>query len=190
MAQTPVQVITAREFETLTQATENRERLLELVQGEVVEKMPTEEHGKLAALIAHFLLAFILPRGIKAHVGVEVRHESPDDPHNSRLPVVSLRMSDAPPVASGAVAQMPDLAVEIQSPTDRPHQMRQKALYYLQKGSQRVWLIYPQARQVEVCTLEDSGNLAIQTVEPDGTLTGGALLPDFRLDVRAVFGQD
>lgn len=189
MVQTEVQVIAASEFEAILQASENRERLLELVHGEVVEKMPTEEHGKLAALIAHFLLAFILPRGIKAHVGVEVRHEAPDDQYNSRLPDVSLRLSDAPPVASGVVRQMPDLAVEIQSPTDRPHQMRQKALYYLQKGSQMVWLVYPQARRIEVCTLDEADNLFIETVGQDGVLNGGNILMDFTLPVQDIFAQ-
>lgn len=124
MAQAEIQVVTASEFGAIIQAPENHERLLELVHGEVVEKMPTEAHGKLAALIAYFLLAFIRPKGIKAHVGVEVRHEVPDDQYNSRLPDVSLRLSDTTPVDSGAVSQMPDLAVEIQSLTDRPPDAR------------------------------------------------------------------
>jgi Uma2 family endonuclease len=189
MTQVPIQVISAETFAAIVRATENRDRLLELVHGEVVEKMPTEEYGKLAALIAHFLLAFILPRGIKAHVGVEVRHEAPDDRYNSRMPDVSVRLTDTPAVKAGVVAQMPDLAVEIQSPDDRPHQMRQKALYYLQKGTRLVWLVYPPAQRVEVCTLDESGNLAIATVVHEEMLDGGAVLPEFTLSVRHLFDQ-
>ncbi len=189
MAQASVQVITAGEFHDIAQTTENKGRLLELVHGEVVEKMPTESHGKLAALIAYFLLAFIRPRGIKAHVGVEVRHEAPDDAYNSRLPDVSLRFSDAPPVADGAVAQMPDLAVEIQSPTDRPHQMREKARYYLQKGSRVVWLVYGSAHQVEICTMDAHDNLVIETVETGGLLTAGAVLPEFHQPIDDLFSD-
>jgi hypothetical protein len=33
------------EFEQLINLPENRERLLELINGEIVEKMPAEEHG-------------------------------------------------------------------------------------------------------------------------------------------------
>lgn len=187
MAQRQVQVITAREFARVVAAPENRERLLELVHGEIIEKVPTEAHGKLAALIAHFLLAFVLPRGIKAHVSVEVRHEVAGDRHNSRLPDVSLRFSNESPVESGAVMHMPDLAVEIQSPNDQPHQLREKALYYLQKGSRLVWLFYMAARQVEACTLDDGGNLVIVTLMEDDSLTGGDVLPDFRLPLRDVF---
>ncbi|TVR24012.1 MAG: Uma2 family endonuclease [Anaerolineaceae bacterium] len=189
MAQMRVQIITAGEFNDIAQAAASEGRLLELVHGEVVEKMPTETHGKLAALIAYFLLAFIRPRGIRAHVGVEVRHEAPDDAYNSRLPDVSLRFSDAPPVSDGAVSQMPDLAVEIQSPTDRPHQMREKALYYLSKGAHMVWLVYPAARQVEICTLDADDKLVIQTVTPGGTLTAGDVLPEFELVVDELFSE-
>lgn len=189
MAQARVQVVTMDVFKSVLNTLENRDRLLELVHGEVVEKMPTETHGKLAALIAHFLLAFILPRGIKAHVGVEVRHEAPEDRYNSRLPDVSMRLTDASPVKKGAVPIMPDLAVEIQSPDDRPHQLREKALYYLQKGTRIVWLVYPSARRVEVCTLDETDNLAIEIIEEDDTLNGGVVLPEFSLAVKALFAQ-
>jgi Uma2 family endonuclease len=181
MAHARVEVMTTRTFERIRQAPEHHERLLELIHGEVVEKMPTEAHGKLAALVAYFLLAYVRPRGLKAHVGVEVRHESPDDPYNSRLPDVSLRLSDAPPTESGAVAAMPHLAVEIQSPADRPHQMREKALYYLQKGARVVWLVYWPQASAEICTLDANANLVIETINTGGALTAESVLGDFRL---------
>jgi Uma2 family endonuclease len=189
MAQMRVQVITTGKFNEIAEATENKGRLLELVHGEVVEKMPTETHGKLAALIAYFLLAFIRLHGIRAHVGVEVRHQMPDDAYNSRLPDVSLRLSAAPPVSDGAVPQMPDLAVEIQSPTDRPHQMREKALYYLGKGSRIVWLVYVAARQVEICTLSDEDNLMIKVITSGEILTTGDVLPEFELALDELFSE-
>jgi Uma2 family endonuclease len=187
MAQAPMRVITVHEFNAVLQASDNQARSLELIYGDVVEKMPTELHGKLAALIAHFLLAFILPRGIQAHVGVEVRHELADDPYNSRLPDVSLRLSAEAAVASGPVPQMPDLAVEVQSPDDRPYQMREKALFYLRSGSRLVWLFYPAAQRVEVCTLDANDTLAIETLAHSATLSGGQVLPEFRLALQDLF---
>lgn len=189
MVDADIRVMTTHEFESVIQASDEPANLLELVYGEMVEKVPTDEHGKLAALIAHFLLSFILPRGIKGHVGVDVRHQIPDDPHNSRLPGVSLRLSDAPPVSSGVVSQMPDLAVEIQSPKDRPHQMRETALYYLQKGARLVWLVYPATQQIEFCILDESGNLAIETVDSNGAVSGCDVLPDFRLSLADLFAS-
>jgi Uma2 family endonuclease len=187
MRLTDVHAMTTNDFSEWMLTTANQGRLLELVHGEVVEKMPSEAHGKLAALIAHFLLAFILPRRIQAHVGVEVRHEAPDDPYNSRLLDVSLRMTEAPPVASGAVSQMPDLAVEIQSVTDRPHHLREKALYYLQKGARVVWLVYPSAHQVEVCTLDAHGSLTLHTASAGDQISAGELLPGFELNLNDLF---
>lgn len=85
--------------------------------------------------------------------------------------------------------RMPDLAVEIQSPADRPHQMREKALYYLQKGSQVVWLIYWPVASAEVCTLDASGNLTIETVESSDALTASDALPGFSLPLADLFGE-
>lgn len=184
--QVSVQMVTTQQLNDLMQHRDN-DTLIELVHGEIVEKMPTEAHGKLVALIAYFLVAFVRSHDIQAHVGVEVRHEVLDDPHNSLLPDVSLRFSDKRPVEAGAVPVMPDLAVEIQSPKDRPHHMRQKAHYYLQKGTRLVWLVYPNARQVDVCTLDARANLTIQTVTPPDALTGEGLLPDFRLPLNELF---
>jgi Uma2 family endonuclease len=48
------------------------------------------------------------------------------------MPDVSFRAGNDPVVTEGAVMQMPDLAVEIQSPTDKPRELREKAHYYLQ----------------------------------------------------------
>ncbi len=42
------QLYTVDEFEELLKLPENAGRLLELIDGEIVEKMPTEEHGSIA----------------------------------------------------------------------------------------------------------------------------------------------
>jgi len=188
MAQTPIKLITTTELESLLQTHQSQERLLELVHGEVVEKMPTEIHGKLAALIAYFFLTFIRNGNIAAHVGVEVRHEASDDPYNSRIPDVSIRLTNQPPMISGAVPMFPDLAVEIQSPQDRPHHMREKALYYLQHGSHVIWLIYPQARRVEICSLREN-HLVIRSIETGGILDAGNVLPGFSLALDELFAD-
>jgi Uma2 family endonuclease len=49
--QTQEQLYTVVEFEKFS--AQHTDWPFELIHGEIVEKMPTEEHGKLAALIAH-----------------------------------------------------------------------------------------------------------------------------------------
>lgn len=76
--------------------------------------------------------------------------------------------------------------VEIQSPDDKPCDMRESAEYYLRNGSRLAWLFYPGIRQIEVCTLKD-GMLHIATLTEDAILTGGEVLPGFSLPVKKIF---
>lgn len=169
------------QFETILKLSENADRLLELIDGEIVEKMPTEEHGSIAANVSYELTAYARANrtGI---VGVEVRHALAEDKHNSRLPDVSYSIKNRPVVRQGAVPQMPEIAVEIMSLDDTVKGLREKAEYYLTNGSQLVWLIYPRQRCVEVYTLD-----TIELLCGEDTLTGGSVLPDFSIPVHEIF---
>jgi Uma2 family endonuclease len=131
--------------------------------------MPTQEQGVIAARIIARTQVHIDDHQIPAYVGTEIRYKTPFDPHNSRMPDVSVQLSDGPTVKKGAVLGMPDLAVEILSPDDDPDEVRQKAHYYLHNGSQIAWLIFPDSKTV------------------NDTLTGGTVLPDFRQAVANIF---
>lgn len=171
------------EFEDLLNLPENRDRLLELINREIAEKMPTEEHGEIQAFIVAALLAFVLPRKL-GRVGVEVRHKMPNDDANSRLPDVSFIAGNRPRVTEGSVLQMPDLAVEIKSPDDSLKTLRDKAHYYMVNGTRLVWIVDPAKRLVIVLTPDDEEILL------DGeTLTGGDVLPGFTLPLRDIFAD-
>jgi Uma2 family endonuclease len=176
-------LITVDAFDEFLARPENRERLFELIDGEIVEKMPTEEHGEVAAV-------FVIEFGIYfranpiGRVGVEVRHQMPDDPSNAFLPDVSVHLDRTRPrVRQGAVPRMPDLAVEIKSPDDTFKEMRDQAAYYLAHGTQLVWLVYPEQRIVEVYAPDADSQLLTER----DTLTGGDLLPGFALPMSRVF---
>jgi Uma2 family endonuclease len=174
--------VTVAEFETFLTHPENQSRLFELVQGAIVEKMPTQRHGILVLNLGSALRAFVKTHGL-GRVGVEVRHRAPDDPLNDRMPDISFVSGlDKPIVDEGAVLAMPDLAVEVKSPTDRFRDMRAKARFYITNGTQLVWLIFPEQRVVEVYAPDD------EVVLGEGELlTGGALLPGFEMPVEAIF---
>jgi Uma2 family endonuclease len=161
--------------------------LYELVHGEIVEKVPTQEHAKIAAIILGELYIYLKHHPeIKAHLGPEVRYRPVSDPYNDRIPDVSLQLTDHPPVRRGAVAGMPDLAVEIKSPDDTYVSMRDKAEYYVQCGCSLVWLIYPEKRIVEVHQPGKDFDLLVG----GDTLSGAEVLPGFTLAVEAVFGGE
>ncbi len=174
---------TVQDFEAFIALPENADRLFELIDGEIVEKVPTEEHAFLASLLSGEIYIYLKQHPI-GRVTVEPRHKIPEDVHNARMPDIAFTSSERalPIVTSGAVPQMPDLAIEIQSPDDAVLKMREKALYYLTHGTRIVWLIFPAKQQIEIHTTDD---ISILTV--DDILDGGEVLPGFSLRVRDVF---
>ena len=173
---------TVEEFEQYADAPENRDRLLELIDGEILEKVPTEQHVMIVILIAHWLLNFILTNSIKGRVVTEVRYRSKEDRRNARIPDVSYRAGSNPLTKKGSVPELPDIAIEVKSPDDSLKDMRSKARYYLANGTKLVWLVEPQKRFVEVYSLDDE-----QLLLEGEMLDGGSVLPDFQMPVSAIF---
>lgn len=174
--------VTLDKFEEFINLPENRDRLFELIDGEIIEKVPTEEHGIMALDIGTEFNLYLRQNKI-GRAGVEIRHQMPGDKKNSYLPDVMVRLDvDTPIVKQGVVPRMPDLAVEIQSPDDSIKKLREKARYYLANGTRILWLVLTTKRIVEVYTPDDEYVLT----EGD-TLDGGDVLPGFKLAVKAIF---
>jgi Uma2 family endonuclease len=178
-----VERMTVDQFEAFLAQPENADGLFELIHGEIVEKVPNDIHGNVVFIIVGEIYAFLRQHGIAAIGGVEVRHRIPADPHNDRLPDISLRLG--PPTAlveSGPVLRMPDFVVEVQSPRDSRKAMLDKAAYYIANGTRLVWLVYPTKKLVEVVTAD-----AQELFTLDDTLDGADVLPGLALAVRAIF---
>lgn len=176
--------ITVDEFEHLLARPENAHRLLELIDGEIAEKMPTQEHGVIAGNIIFELRGYVKQHK-SGRVGPEIRHQMPSDEFNSRLPDVSYSTSRQPLVTKGSVPEMADLVVEIQSPDDSVKQMRATATYYLEHGAQIVWLVYPSKRIVEVFYADGE----IDIFREGEVLSGEEVLPGFTLPVADIFND-
>jgi len=174
--------ITVDDFEAFL--TDHTEGLFELINGEIVEKVVTEEHGVIAVNIATEIRIYLKSHPI-GHVGVEIRHRKEGDNYNDRLPDISFRrVKSEDIVRQGAVPTMPDLAIEIKSPSDTYTLMREKAQYYLNNGTTLVWLVYPEKKFVEVY---HKGADDIDFLTSDDTLSGHDVLPDFELAVGDIF---
>jgi Uma2 family endonuclease len=170
----------SNEFLALESLPENAGRILELVNGEIVEKLPSFKPSKLAMRIGHFLLSFADDLGhVTGADGGYVMSETdvfnPDVGYISkkRLPVLPEREVPVPP----------DLAVEVKSPTDTKRALRLKVERYLAAGTRLVWLVFPEERVVEVYTPSED----VHTVGIDGLLDGGDVLPGFTLKVKDIF---
>ncbi len=150
---------TVEMFEQVADTAENAERLLELIHGEIVEKVPTEEHGVATGNLHGFLWNYSRQTGIGRLV-IEGRYRNPEDQHNARIPDLAFTVNPAaPPVQRGSVPRMPDLAIEVRSPDQPVKTMREKARYYLANGVNMVWLVFTDQRIVEVYTLDSEAIL-------------------------------
>lgn len=177
---------TVHEFERILALPQNQDRLLELIDGEIVEKMPTLEHGVIVSNIVTELTLYRRQHRT-GFVATEARHSVPDDDENDLLPDVSVTKVEGSPTKKGSVPRMPDFAVEVKSPTDKPVKIEQKASYYLANGTHMVWLIDPETQQVTVLTKNAEGNIQRQIFGLEDTLAGGEVLPGFTLPVKVIF---
>ena len=161
----------------------------ELIEGEIIRMAPTfEDHGYLAGVIFHYFLVFD-PRRELGIPSVDTGYYSLDDRSTVLAPDVAFRRTIRPGESPQHkfVPVMPDLAVEIKSPSNSLAELRRKAAIYLNHGSQLVWIILPAIRSAEIHRLDASGEIHIDAIEPDGALSGEQVLPGFELPLAKLF---
>ena len=185
MATTPIgeKLLTADEFLRLC---EQRVIKGELVRGMVSETVSANgEHSEVAAVVAHAFVGHVRPRRLgrvsTSDGGVRLER----DPDTVREPDVAFFSTETLPLdvkVRGFYEVVPELVVEIVSPGDGPAYVAERVAMWLSHGVRLVWAVYPAARTVAVHTSE--GPSLIYT--EDDELDGGAVLPDFRCQVRDI----
>lgn len=78
---------------------------------------------------------------------------------------------------------LPDLCVEVVSPTDMADKLMDKVREYFQAGVRLVWVVYPRHELVQVY----ESLTAVRGLGRADTLDGGAVLPGFRLPLAELF---
>ena len=175
----------------LSQLPENEHIFFYLIDGELVSmSRPGGVHGKIAALIAHYLLTFVLARDL-GEVTVESGFHSADTRTTLLGPDVAFIHRDRAPQPFPArfVPTMPDLAVEVLSPSNTVPEARRKAELYLQHGTALVWLVNPEEKQVEVWRRTADDETVTASIGSDGVLNGEPVLPGFSLDLGSLFSR-
>jgi Uma2 family endonuclease len=80
----------------------------------------------------------------------------------------------------------PDLAVEVASPLQKPEAMAAKARRYLVGGTALVWVVWPEARTVEVWHPSDTQR-PVKTLRSGDLLDGEAVVRGFTYPVADLF---
>jgi Uma2 family endonuclease len=151
------QLMTAAEFLELPD-----EMRVELVQGELVEVNPSApKHGRVSMNIGLSLEAWSVKADIGLVVGHEVAIRTESDPDTVRgvdLCFISHTRLGGRTFPDDPVLPIPELCVEVRSPSNRWVDLLEKAVEYLKAGTEEVWLVdptpVPEARFVEAHRLD------------------------------------
>jgi Uma2 family endonuclease len=162
-------------------------RLVELVDGILVEKPRGHREGLLAAVLGSILLAFVRSRNLGLVGGPDVTMRLTAG--RVRLPDISFTAWESLPTDDAHLQRVanyaPDLAVEILSPNNTRKEIERKRREYFAAGTKLVWIVDPDARTVAVFTGPDTHTLLTAA----DTLDGGTVLPGFTLPLADLFND-
>jgi Uma2 family endonuclease len=177
-------LVTAEEFK---QIAADRDGLVELVRGEVIEvSRPGAQHGLVCGEIASELRNWAKPqrrgRVLTNDAGVQTER----DPDSVRGPDVAfIRMERLPegPLTTGWLEFAPDLCVEVLSPHDRWGEVLSKIDEYLTLGVPEVWVLDPRKREVQIHVAAADA----LTILHEGEILTSERLPGFACAVSDLF---
>jgi Uma2 family endonuclease len=175
---------TATEGHVLEARDGARKRLLELVDGVLVEKpVGTPESfigGRLFSTIDHFVNEHELGVALPGDGPLRLSEDSVRYPDVSFIPWDGLPEGELPDEQIWTA--VPALAVEVLSPSNTDAEMARKLKELFDAGCQLVWLIDPQTKTAKAHTSAKKCKHAA-----DGALDGGKVLPGFRLALADLF---
>lgn len=161
----------------------------ELIRGVFCEMpKPGLRHGQLTARFCARLVNHVeaVQTGtVFAEVGVLLEH----GPDTVRAPDIAFTSAERLPVGHIThrfAETVPDLVVEIVSPSDRHAAVRDKARMWLRFGAQLVWVVFPVARTIEVHRV---GADAAETLTEADSLDGTPVLPGFTCPLSRLFAD-
>lgn len=164
-------------------AEQHTDQLFELINGRLVEKVTTEEHGYIVINIGSSLKLWLKSAPVSGYYSTEALYQLPSNATSVLRPDVSFHVTNGAIGKLGVVTEMPDFVVEVKSPNNTYQELRDKANLYLANGSRLVWLVYPVKQIIEVYYADTSSELFTKS----DTLDGGNVLPDFQMTVSEIF---
>jgi len=180
---TPEQVALRERFEAVINAPENTDKRFEFIDGEVIEVPSNPYSSQLAVYIVAALFNFVDERDL-GHVTTEQGgyvvdgwEFAPDAAFVSKARQHQLAKTGYNPI-------VPDLAVEVVSPSDTPGYIARKQQSYTNAGV-TTWWFFPDVKLVEIHT----PGKPLQTLGVDDMIDGGDILPGFQLPIKHIFRE-
>ncbi len=174
--------LTIEEYESLAEDGQKHE----LLRGELISVSPNYHHGLLQSRITAALAVYV-----EAHdfgdVVTETALEFPTDPITVLLPDVAFVRADASPTGERRDQRyarvVPDLVVEVISPSETAQTVRRKGTTYVEHGVRLVVLVYPEPKEVALWSSDGTTRTLGQTE----VLDFGDVVPDFGLALFHLF---
>jgi Uma2 family endonuclease len=176
---------TATEADVVRHVDGDNKRLVELIDGTLVEKAMGTYEERLGGLVVYFIESFLDDHDIGITFGADATLRIL--PRQVRLPDASfvswVKLPNRELPAEAVAALIPDLAVEVLSESNTRREMERKPRDYFTAGVRIVWQIAPEKQSAEVFTAPENSTL----IGPDGELDGADVLPGFKLSLKRLF---
>ena len=176
------QKMSAEVFDEWVYEPENLDRYFELINGEAVEVIP---HVYTAVIVGQ--IQFLMMQCVKQNnradyvLGKGAGYQIGDDRYAPNVSYLSKsRQPILPP--TGYIAVLPDLVVEVVSPSDSASRLWIKIRNYLAQGVV-VWVVHPNVLEVVVYLPDETTKI----LTASDTITGGDVLPEFSVKVAEFF---
>ena len=143
-------------------------------------------YGKIAVNLATELNIFAKAKRIGTVVASDSGVWLERDPDTVREPDVAFTSAAKIPLdaeIAGYAEVVPDLVVEIVSPSDSRRWARDRAQMWLDHGAPLVWIVHPDTRTIDVY----HPGAAAATLHENDSLDGREVLPGFTCSVRTIF---
>lgn len=166
---------------------EDESRWCELVEGEIVHRLPSTFVRGLVAqnllvLLGRFIAGNKLGRILVAKTGFVIARD-PDTVLAPDGAVVRQDRLDVIGIPPAYFPEAPAMIFEVGSPHDRDSKVSRKMQRWLAGGVELAWVVDPSARTVTVYQAVDD----IQVLAEKDSLTGGNVLPGFECRVADLF---
>ena len=159
----------------------------ELIRGVLCETVSVGNmHGEIVMNVAGPLWSYVRPRRLGRLIGSDAGIRLGRDPDTVREPDMAFTSAERMPFAvrpTNFSEVVPDLVMEVASPSDSVAAINDKALMWLAHGVALVWVVYPDSRTIEV----HQNGVPVITLTEDDTLDGAPVLTGFTLPVRDIF---
>ncbi len=174
--------MTVEEFDRFVTQPENANRLFEYIGGDVIEVVSNQRSSSIGYWLGVFIGMYLLQNNLgRVATGADGGYVIAGERYIPDIAYVSkIRQTEPTEDAYSHIA--PDLAVEVLSPSNSPHDMRVQVANYLAVNT-TVWVVDPDRKLVEVYV----PGQPVKKIDADGVLEGGNVLPGFAVAVKDIF---